>query len=873
MKLSLLQRLAMFARHRYRTVFIAFAVLVVLSAVLISRLSFNTDMLNLLPQEDPAVRTYVETLQDFGSSIYLLVAIRLPEGAVIDPYETLADRLAERLTRLPELKSVQHRIGEPLELLATFYPKALLFLDAAGRKKLEERLSDKGIERHVGELRRQLTTPQGLSAKELLQMDPFGLSDVFLRRLQSSRGSLRVDWTSGYYLSGDHRLLLVLAEPTRPPQDIEFAERLAGEVDRVVAQVKGEWGEIAGPGIEAPEVVVGGPHLTALGDATLIRKDMFLNLGTAVPSVLLFFWFTFRRPSTLMYALLPMIAGLVLTFGFAELTIGSLSSATSVVAALLAGLGIDFVIVSYGRYIEERQQGATLEEALLAMTGSNGRAVLVGAVTTTVTFWAFIFTRFTGLRQMGLLTGTGILFCVLSVFLLLPAMLAWGEDHHSRRKTQPTLFLHSFGSEGLMRASLRHPGVTCLIGVAITLAMLSLAIDIEFDESMKTMRSKGNRGIEVAGEVGEKFGSGFDSMMVILTGDTPEEVIELSGRAAHGAQRMVDTGTLYGFSGVTSLIPAPAQQREALAWIEREKDGALDLDRIRATFARTSAAEGLRSEGFAPGLDLLAEAVSLQGPVGYESFQGNPQTRLLLERYLRKTDRGWKAAVYLYPLDNRWRREPPPDALHLVHKLGPQAALSGSNVINQRVRALVLEDAWIAGVIGVVLVAALIWIDFRSLPRTLASLAPLTVGLIWMVGAMVLVKTPMNFINIFVTTMIIGIGVDYGVHILHRFREVQDLPRQEFEKGIVETGKAVVAASVSTIFGFGSIMFSHYPGLQSTGKVAILGAVTTCLVAITLVPAILSWRYEQRRKKGQEVGLDRRATSSTAAERSSGTSS
>jgi uncharacterized protein len=115
----------------------------------------------------------------------------------------------------------------------------------------------------------------------------------------------------------------------------------------------------------------------------------------------------------------------------------------------------------------------------------------------------------------------------------------------------------------------------------------------------------------------------------------------------------------------------------------------------------------------------------------------------------------------------------------------------------------------------------------------------------------------MNFINIFVTTMIIGIGVDYGVHILHRFKEVQDVPREEFENAIVETGKAVVAASVSTIFGFGSIMFSHYPGLVSTGKVAILGAVTTCLVAVTLVPAVLSWRYDRRRNKG--IPLDEAA--------------
>ncbi|HEX6863045.1 MAG TPA: hypothetical protein VF414_09535, partial [Thermoanaerobaculia bacterium] len=175
MELSLLQRLALFARRRYHSVFIAFGLLLALSLVLILQLRFNTDMLSLLPQEDPAVRTYVETLEDFGSSTYMLVAIRIPEGAVVDPYETLADRLAGRLGTLPDLKTVQHKVGDPQELLATFYPKALLFLDEAGREKLETRLSDEGIRSQVSEMRRQISTPQGLAAKELLRIDPLGL--------------------------------------------------------------------------------------------------------------------------------------------------------------------------------------------------------------------------------------------------------------------------------------------------------------------------------------------------------------------------------------------------------------------------------------------------------------------------------------------------------------------------------------------------------------------------------------------------------------------------------------------------------------------------------------------------------------------------
>jgi predicted RND superfamily exporter protein len=847
---SVLQRLALFARHRYILVFAAFALLVAVSLFLTFRLTFDTDMLSLLPREEPAVRAYIDALETFGSNTLMLVAVRIPEGVVVEPYEAFVDELAAGLVEIPDLRNVQHRIGDPEELLRTFFPKSVLFLDEAGRRALEARLSDEGIRRRVSELRRQLSTPQGLAVKQLSRLDPLGVAEIFLGRVESSRGTLQVDWTSGYYLSRDQRMLLVLAEPVRPPQNLKFNERLAGQVDGVVAATLARWDEIAGPEPPPkPEVGVGGPHFTALGDSSLIRRDMIINIATSVMGVLLLFLFAFRRPGALVYAFLPLFCGLILTFGFAEITVGALSSATSAVAALLVGLGIDFVIVSYGRYIEERQKGESLESALMAMNGSSGRAVLIGAVTTTATFYAFTITDFVGLRQMGFLTGTGILFCMVSVVLLLPALLAWSEDHHERRKTAPNLFLHSFGSDVVIRASMRHRRLAIFFGLAVTVGALALALQVRFDESMRTMRPQGNRGIDVAAEVGRRFGSGFDSMTLVISGSSPEEVIELAARASEGAEGLVRQGVLYGYSGVTSLIPPPDRQREALDWLARERRGALNLDRIRATFAQAAAEQGMRPEAFAPGLDLLAAAINLPGPIRVEDFRQAGQTELLLDRFLRKTDDGWKGAVYLYPPANRWRREAPPEVWHLADELGPRVALAGTNAVNQTVRREVLRDAWVAGLLGFLLVELLLWADFRSLRRTLFATIPLLVGILWMLGAMVLFGIQMNFINIFVTTMIIGIGVDYGVHVLHRYQEVRDLPDAEFERGLFETGKAVVAAAMSTIVGFGSIMFSSYPGLVSTGKVAILGALSTALVAITLLPAVLSWRRERRLRK------------------------
>lgn len=849
---SYLQRMAGFSRRRYRLVFAAFGLAVLASVVLATTLRFDTDMLRLLPKSDPAISAYVDALEQFGTGSLLLVVIRIPEGAVLDPYLSYADVLGAELAKAPEIQRVEFKLGDPEELLATFFPKAVLFLDDAGRRALAAKFSDQAIRERTRELRRRFGTPQGAAMKELFKLDPLGLSDLFLSRMEGSRGALNVDWASGYYLSKDHRMLLLLAEPKRPPQDVKFSQAMVASVRERIEAANASWPGIVGDGASGrlegmsapplPETALGGPYLTTVGDAKLIWRDMMINIGTSVLGVLLLFLIAFRRPGALLYAFVPLAGGLVLSFGFARLAIGSLSSATSVVAALLIGLGIDFVIVNYGRFIEERRRGASFDEALESMNGSSGRAVVTGAVTTAATFYAFTFTDFQGLRQMGILTGTGILFCLGSILLLLPALLAWREDRHARRKSEPNLYIHSFGTHRLMSACLNRPRTALLVGLGVTLLAAYSALGIRFDESMKTMRPRGNPGIETTKEVGDRFGSGFDSMSVLVKGKTLDEVLALADRATTSAKGLVREGVLYGYSSVGTLIPPPARQRETLDWLSRERSGALDLARMRATFSAAAAEAGLRPEPFAPGFALLEQAISLSGPIGVADFSGSRQTQLLLDRYLAKTDEGWVSAVYLYPPSNRWRREAPPQAEAAVRALGPQAVLTGTNVVNQRVRAIVLHDAWIAGVLGYLLVGLLVWIDFRSLRLTILALVPLSIGILWMVGAMAALGIQMNFINIFVTTMIIGIGVDYGVHIIHRYRELQDRPWAERENGLLETGGAIMIAALSTIVGFGSIIFSHYLGLQTVGEVAILGALFTSLIAITLLPAFLSWR-------------------------------
>jgi predicted RND superfamily exporter protein len=845
--------LALACARSYRRVFAATLVLVGLSALATSRLHLDTDVLHLLPQDDPEVRRFVESIEQFGNVDYLLVAIRIPEGAAVESYQEFAEALGRRLERLPELREVQWGFGDPLEILRAVAPRALLFLDDAGLEKLESRLSAAGLAQRAAEMRRQLATPQGAALRDWFKLDPAGLTEVFLQGGSAARGPLRTDWMSGSYLSLDHRLLLVLARPVRPAQDIAFAQRMVAQVQREVEAERAGWaaltGEDAGP---PPEVVLGGGHLIAIGDASVIQKEITFNVVSSLVGVMALFLFAFRRASAAIYPVLPLACGLALTFGFSALALGTLSSATSGVAALLIGLGIDFVIVGYGRYVEARRGGLGVEDAIAEMARGTSPAVAVGALTTAATFFAFRVTSFRGLREMGMLTGSGILFCLLAVLCLLPALLAWSEGRHARRASSPRLFVFGFGADRLVRWCIRKPRATLLGAGALTLLSPGLFHRVGFQEAIEAMRPRGgNQGVAVQQEVGRHFGSGFESMSLLLDGATLDEVAELSQQASIEARRLVERGVLTGYDSMSGVFPPLSRQQAMLSWLRERRAGDLEPARVRARLQSALAQEGLRAEAFAEGLGLLDRALAIDRPLTAEDFATNSGQAALLARHVRQTANGWRAVVSLYPHPRRWKTEAPPEVLASVDRLGPRAHLTGSNVVSAVLRRKVRVESLLAASLGFVGVFALLWVSYRSVRWAAFSLLPLGLGIVWMFGAMGAFGIDMNFMNIFVTTMIVGIGTDYGVHMVHRMIETKD----GGGAGLEETAKSVFVAALTTVVGFGSLSLSSYPGLQSMGIVAAFGTLLTCWASLTVLPALWSLRRTRSSAAGR-TGAD-----------------
>ena len=797
-----------------------------------ARLSFDPDLLNLIPQNNKQVNDFKRVLRDMGTIDNHIVVMHMPAGRDVHEYDSLVEAIASGYKSSRLIEDVNYRLPNPLDFVEVILPRAFLFLAPDQMPQIAQRLSDSGIRESVERNRSILQTPQSFALKQLIQYDPFNLVPVFLKKFQAASGGFNIDASSGYYLSNDHEMLLMLIKPKRPAQDVPFGKELLAESEIIEARALKEFQKTAPPGTPLPVIEHTGGYTIALGDADLIRKDVIANVLGTVFGVLALFLYAFRRPAAIFYAGTPLFLGLLLTFGLAGLVYGTLSSASAGFAALLAGLGIDFITVFYGRYVDERNRGATMPHGMVVAIRATMPGIFIAAITTAATFYAFLATDFQGMTQLGFLTGTGILFFLVCVAFLLPALIVLSE--RKERKRAPKLFLHSFGSGKLIDMSIARPKATIIIWSVFIAVCSLLALRLRFSDNIQDLRAKGNVGVVNQEKVTQKFGTSFEFMMYVVQGKSLEDVLERTRAASKDLDPLVTNKTIASYQSISTFVPPQDQQLVVIKELQAGAADRFNFDRINKTFHAALVTNGFKPAVYDSYMEMFRHTLAPAEPITISNIGNEDILRLTTRFVKRNSDGSWMSVIYVYPVGGKWPREVPA-ALLAVPDKHPGDVLTGVNLVSGTLRRIVKADATRATIIGFIAVLILMFISFRTLKMTLLTFVPFVGGAAGMLGLMALFDLEFNFMNIFVGLMIIGVATDYAIYMLQRYRE----DPKTFVRAAHETGKAIVMAALTAIVGYGSFAISHYPGLRSIGYASTFGIGLSGLAAITLLPAIL----------------------------------
>jgi len=544
------------------------------------------------------------------------------------------------------------------------------------------------------------------------------------------------------------------------------------------------------------------------------------------------------------------------SFGFATIAIGHLNILSVVFTVTLNGLGIDYGLYYCARYLQKREQGLDTSAALRQALWEIGPAVTIGACTTAAGFFAAVFTTFTGIAELGIIAGSGILLCLIAQLYVLPAMILLVD-----RGALGRLLPRPLQVTGWVTWILKSPRQVVGFVLAVSLMLGIGATQLRYDHNLLNLQAKGLESIELEKRL---LSECRQSMWFALSvADTPEELLARKSRMEQLAtvERCEEIASLIPPDAVTKTplidkihrrvanLPAqvphlPVDQPATLVGLLQKvqqivPQTPLGIECVRHSNQLVAQISALSLTDFYSKLSDFQQraAGDLLGRLAMLAAAATPQPPSLadLPEPITQRFRGQsgKHLLRIYGRGNIWDMDTLRRFITDVRRVDPQ--VTGNPVQTYESSQEVKRSYELAVLYSLAVIVTIIAIDLRSLFWTLVALMPLGLGVLVMLGIMGLVDMPLNAANMIALPLILGIGVDYGLHVIYDYR--QQGQRQISPSTIL----AVTVDALTSSVGFGSMMIASHQGLQSLGRVLTIGTTACLCIAIFFLPALLKW--------------------------------
>ncbi len=789
---AVLRFLAGWTYRHYKGILVVSILLTAFCSIFVYMLGrkLETDLVALIPENYQSVKTLNEIKQRVGGVGSLVVLVQSPDFEanrrfVEDLARELQDEKYETYINFVDYKRD-----------AEFYRKnALLFMETDDLDEILTRIDDYIIQEKLK------LSPLYISLDEEEAVLDF--SDIEAKYRTADNGD------ETYYTNPDRTILALEAMAAGTVSNIGFAKDMQWVIQQAVKKVN--------PRAYHPRMSIeyGGPFKNKIDEYDTILSDVRSTLIFGVMGIVALLTFYFRQPLAAFFVAIPLAMGLIWAFAITYWVIGNLNTMTAFLFVILFGLGIDFGIHMFARYLEVRMDKTDVRMSIETMLSQTGQAILTAAITTSIAFFSLTLTDFRGFSEFGFIVGTGIVMSLVSMTTVLPAVLVLADQRFMWIRMRH-VWGHNWGGS---RGHFPYPKLVIACALILTVYLGIHLRDIDFEYDFTNLRSNLPASVKVKQKMTTipKYGSESQSYGIVLA-DSKAELDEI-----------VDALE----KKIAEDDPTPTIDKVKTLWTElRGQDEKLDIiGEIRA-LADGEGAKLIRGTQKAK-LDSLRDLLDVK----------RLSVEDLPENLLRKFETIDGSQAYFAQIlpsvqlrDGKNAIAFAEDSHEIQTESGKVFYSSSSNIIFADMLLLMLRDSPRAISLTVIVVFLILLTDFRSLRSALLVIFPLACGTVWMCGSLYLQDLKLNFYNMVALPTIIGMGIDNGVHLYHRYREEGP---GSMPVVIRSTGGAMFISMLTTMIGFFCLMMATHPGLNSIGRLALIGLLTCFVTAVLVLPAIL----------------------------------
>jgi predicted RND superfamily exporter protein len=773
--------------------------------ILVTRISLDSDVLNMLPSKFESVEGLKIYNRDFEQTRELTFAL-VCQPDDVDKLEEFAPTFADNLRKQPWCERVL--AGSPMETpdgvrdLQSIAAPLLLNLEPTVFENTMSILQPEKLRARLHRLHQQIEAGSPRPQFEL-ELDPLGVIAPALRPFAENNAIEQEHPLT----SPDRTMRVFLAVTNQRSVGAFECQRLMREVNAFRATASQGW--TGGP----LQVLVTGRSAYVAEISLSMRYDIIATLLGSILLVGIIFFVGFRRWIPLLGMGFCLLLSCLVALAAGLLIFGRLNMVTVGFCAILVGLGVDFAILTFGRYQQARTDGEPHPQAVSTAVERLGRAVFFGALTTAVGFLALILSGSVGFIELGVLIAIGILFAGFFMCTILFLFV------HERQAPLRHDWLFELVKK-YVRWSVQRPAPILIMSILflsiLTVIGFSPRPALLFDSSTRSLEPKNSRAGQALAAIMSKMPTRWEPVLAIVRAPDAQVLHDDWQRiSAHWAE-LQGTGKIKGFSTPAALALSPRSMEK-----NREQLRTIDFDNVRRTLETVLEAEGFSRASFTSAFKLLDELkaiVDLRAPLPNwrDKLPKSSSWWFLVDRYFAEDPLLTTGFVTTNaPITKHSEYEALSRDLPVATV---PTTLSGwsytlANLLPWARRQLLI----ISGLMALfdALLLAVLYRDWR-----LWIIQEIT--LVFAVGAMLasmkLLNVPLNLLNVLAFRLVLAIGVDYGIYVLLVWQKAREL-----EHDVAGVVKPVLLAGLTAVSGFGSLGLAKNPSLSGLGIACAIG--------------------------------------------------
>ena len=798
-------------------------------AILVSSLQLDSEIFNVLPGKFSSVQGLKIYDRDFEQTRELTFALQC-EPNDVDKLEEFAPVFAERLLQQPWCTRVL--AGSPMSTpdgirdIQSIAVPLLLNLEPNAFRETISVLQPEKIRDRLHRLRQQIEAGSPRPEFEL-RFDPLGLIAPALKPFAEST----IIEQEQPLTAPDRTMRVFLAETNQQSLSAFESQRLMREVNqfRVIAAEGWNGGPL--------EVLVTGRSAFASEISLSMRHDVVATLLGSVLLVGAIFFVGFRRWLPLLGMAVCLLLSCLVALTLGQLLFGRLSMISVGFCAILVGLGVDFAILTIGRYHQARSDGEAHRQAIATSIAKLGRAVFFGALTTAVGFLALVLSGSMAFSELGVLIAIGIF--VAGLFMCSILFLFVRE----RQAAVP----HDWLFESVRKYvhwTVRKPMPMLIFSSVVLLVLTAIGFSpippLHFETSARSLQPKNISASRALEKIMHTMPVRWEPVLAIVRAANPQELHDYWQKIVAHWRELQAAGKIKGFSTPAALCLSPD-------WMETNRGQlrATDFPAARETLEQTLDAEGFSRDSFAPAFTLLDDLQRLSNPTvplpnWHDQLPKSSSWWFVVDRYFGHDPTlttGFVTTnqpILVHAQSKDLERDLPVAGVPMI--------LSGWSYALADLLPWSRHQLLIISALMAIFDVSLLAVLYRNFRLWTIQVVTLAFGIGAMIASMKLFQINLNLLNVLSFRLVLAIGVDYGIYLVLVWQKTR-----EIEHDVAGVVKPVLLAGLTAVSGFASLVLARNPALTGLGITCAIGIFWSLIATIFFaLPAIAATRPKTR---------------------------